>query len=55
MTVIFALFFLLVGFIAGFLIACNLSFDLIRDHAKKGKTFLDKYRVTLISDEDQQE
>ena len=55
MTVIFAGFFLLLGFFIGFFVTCTLSLDLLREHAKKGKTFLDKYRVTLISDEDQQE
>jgi len=56
MTFIFALFFMLLGFIAGMFATCRGTLELLRDAAKKRDgRFLDKYRVTLINGEDQQE
>jgi len=54
MLTIFALFFLLLGFVGGILLACSLTIDLLRNSAKKDIPFIGKYRITIIS-EDQQE
>jgi hypothetical protein len=53
MTIIFALFFMLLGFIGGVFLACSLTLGMLRDHAKKGGAFLDKYRITLIGEDRQ--
>jgi hypothetical protein len=54
MTIIFALFFLLLGFIGGLFVACSFTLDMLRDHAKEGRTFLDRFRITLIGEERQE-
>jgi len=53
MTFIFALFFLLLGFIGGLFLACSLTVDMLRDSAKKDVPFIGKYRITLIGEEPQ--
>ena len=54
MTVIFALFFLLLGFIGGIFLACDITLNMLRDSAKRKIPFIGKYRIT-ITGEDQQE
>jgi len=53
MTIIFALFFLLLGFIGGITITCDRTLDMLRDCAKKGVPFIGKYRITVTGEEPQ--
>jgi hypothetical protein len=53
-TFIFALFFLLLGFIGGIFLACDITLKMIRNYAEENSVFLDKYRITLTG-KDQQE
>ena len=54
MTIIFALFFLLLGFVGGIFLACTLTIDMLRDSAKNDVPFIGKYRITLIKYDNQE-
>jgi len=54
MIFIFALFFLLLGFIGGLFTACGYTLDMLRDSAKNGTPFISKYRITLLGEENQE-
>jgi len=55
MTVIFALFFLLLGFIGGILFACGCTLDMLKGSAKSKTPLLGKYRITLVEGEPEQD
>ena len=54
MIFIFALFFLLLGFIGGLFVACGYTVDMLRDCAKNKTLFISKYRITLLGEENQE-
>jgi len=55
MTIIFALFFLLLGFIGGLFTACGYTLDMLRESAKTNIPMLGKYRITKVTGESEQE
>jgi len=55
MTVIFALFFLLLGFIFGLLFTCHCTFNMLESSAKTQSPIIGKYQITLVGKQPEQE
>jgi len=54
LKVLFALGFLLLGFIGGYWVSTSFMVDMIRDCAKKGELFLDTFRIAFADKEKQE-
>lgn len=54
MIVVFALFFLLLGFIGGIFTFSGITIDMLRESAKNNIPLIGKYRITLLDDPEQE-
>jgi len=55
MTIIFALFFLLLGFIGGIILTCDITLNMLHNCAEKNIPFISKFYITIKGENCQQE